>query len=225
MLYENEKGAYMPKFIDLTGERFGRLVVIERAESKARSNGRMRTQWLCQCDCGNVAIVDSYNLRKGLQVSCGCFRDEEMIRRNTTHGKTDSRAYRVWSAMKSRCSNPNMPQYKYYGGRGIYVCDEWKNSFQVFNQWLMEHGYDEKAPRGQYTVDRIDPNEPYCPENCRLVTQLEQANNLRSNRWIECNGEKHTLAEWGRITGIPAMKIRNRLDLLGWTPEKALHTA
>ena len=215
----------MPKLIDLTGQKFGRLTVIKREEPLRRVNGRAYARWVCECECGKTALVTGDALRRGTQVSCGCYRNEQMSKRNKKHDKTDSRAYYVWSSMKSRCSNSNVPQYKFYGGRGIYVCDEWKNSFEAFYTWLIDNGYDESAPRGLYTIDRIEPDGPYTTENCRLVTQLEQANNLRSNRWIECDGEKHTLAQWSRITGVPSWKIRSRIDNLGWTNEKAIYTA
>lgn len=214
----------MGKYVDLTGNTFGRLHVESRAPNAVRSNGKTRTMWNCKCDCGNTCIVDSYTLTHGKQISCGCFKKAQMSKLSKTHGMTNTRLYNVWSGIKSRCYNHNTYEYRFYGQRGIEMCDEWRNSFEAFYEWAHNNGYSEDAPRGRCTIDRVDSNGNYCPENCRFVTQLEQANNLRSNHRVEYNGETHTIAEWSRITGISQYKIRNRITRLGWSPKRALTT-
>lgn len=215
----------MGKFKDLTGQRFGRLTVIKRGENYITPHsGKPRARWICQCDCGNESLVLGEALTRHLVVSCGCFQKEKASAQFTTHGQTNSRLYNVWCAMKRRCYNPNVKEFPLYGGRGITMCDEWKNDYTSFAQWALSHGYDENAPRGQCTIDRIDTNGNYEPNNCRFITQQEQMNNVRYNHYLEYNNEVHTIAEWGRILNISAEKITNRINKLGWTPERALTT-
>lgn len=142
----------------------------------------------------------------------------------TTHGKTNTKLYNVWRGIKSRCYNENVYEYKWYGAKGIAMCNEWKNDFEAFYSWAIQNGYDESAQRGVCTIDRIDGNKNYSPDNCRIVTQLKQMNNIRTNHIITYNGESHSIAEWSRITGINQYKIRNRIVKLGWSPERALQT-
>jgi hypothetical protein len=126
--------------------------------------------------------------------------------------------------MRSRCNNPKNKEYHRYGGRGIKVCNEWLNDFMVFQNWAMVNGYDVSAPRGQCTLDRIDNDGNYCPENCRWTTAKEQANNTRRTRFIEFNGETHSVSEWGRRLGINQSTLNMRLNKYGWSAEKALKT-
>ena len=164
----------MGKIIDLTGQRYGRLTVIAR---HGRDASRQIT-WLCRCDCGNQSVVLGSNLRKGHTTSCGCLRDELRF----THGKYHTRLHNVWKLMKRRCYNPNDKRYHRYGERGIGVCDEWRNDFGAFYDWAMANGYDENVPYGQCTIDRIDNNKGYSPDNCRWVDIKTQNNNRSTNR-------------------------------------------
>lgn len=163
---------------DLTGQRFGRLVVIGRAGSD-KSNHAL---WKCRCDCGEIRVVCSGNLLRGMTESCGCFKVDRLKKRNIVHGKRQSRLYGIWINMKKRCSNPIVHNYHRYGGRGITVCDEWMHDFQAFYNWAMENGYDEDAPKGQCTIDRIDNDKGYSPDNCRWVDAKTQNNNKSNNR-------------------------------------------
>lgn len=167
----------MAKANDLTGERFGRLVVLSRAGSS--SGGAAK--WLCRCDCGNHAVVYGSSLVRGNSKSCSCLKNELLKKRRTTHGQSASRLHKIWAGMKERCSNPKNNRYHRYGGRGITVCDEWRNDFAKFYEWAMANGYDENAPRGQCTIDRIDNDACYSPDNCRWVDAKTQRNN-QSNR-------------------------------------------
>lgn len=162
---------------DLTGQRFGRLVVVERAGSDTKGNA----MWKCQCDCGEVRVVNSRNLLSGNSKSCGCLKTDQVVLRNIIHGKRKSRLYPIWKAMNERCRNPNVHNYHRYGGRGITVCEEWKTDFQAFYSWAMANGYDENAPVGKCTIDRIDNDKGYSPDNCRWVDTKTQNNNKSNN--------------------------------------------
>ena len=203
------------------GDRFGRLVVIEQADDYVTPSGKKYPRYLCKCDCGNTKLIDKTNLLKGKTLSCGCLQKERASAARKTHGDTDSRLYNVWCAMKRRCYNENVPEYPLYGGRGIFMCDEWRNDYGAFREWAVANGYDYNAPRGQCTIDRIDTNGGYAPENCRWVSQKEQMNNVRYNHREVYNGEEHTLAEWGEILDIDPQKILRRMNM-GWSFQDAV---
>ena len=138
---------------------------------------------------------------------------------HTTHGGSGTRLNKIYRAIKQRCNNPQNPAYENYGGRGITVCAEWLNSFEAFRDWALANGY-----RDDLTIDRIDNDGPYCPENCRWVTMKQQGNNRRSNRVLTYNGENHTITEWAELTGINLHTLMGRLYVRGWNVEKALTT-
>lgn len=195
------------RFDDLSGKRFGRLTVLDVFDK-----GKGYVKWNCICDCGNKTIVLSNNLRRGHTTSCGCFQNEVRLKNHTKHNLHGTRIYGVWSKIKGRCYNPNDPRYHRYGGRGIEMCEEWKNDAKLFAEWSYANGYDDSAPYGMCTIDRIDNDKGYSPENCRWVNQKVQANNRKTNRVIEHEGEKHTLIEWSEILGISNSKLIWHLD-------------
>lgn len=169
----------MPLKIDMVGKKFGLLTVV--SESTRTKSGDIL--WICKCDCGNITspIVGS-NLRNGHTKSCGCIGGGKGGRKKATkkHGKSYSRLYEVWHGMKKRCYCKTSSGYQYYGGRGITVCEEWQNSFEIFEKWAFSNGYDENAKFGDCTLDRIDVNGNYEPSNCRWVSMAEQNKNKRS---------------------------------------------
>lgn len=169
--------------VDLTGQRFDRLVAVKRIGYKKRKSGGYSI-WECKCDCGKTTQVPLSALKTGNTRSCGCFQEEnhqKLAALHRTHGYSKTRLYVVWKQMKKRCNNPNNNVYKHYGAHGIKVCAEWENSFPAFREWMLEHGYDETAKRGKCTIDRIDPNGDYCPENCRVVDMVVQRHNRRDS--------------------------------------------
>lgn len=203
----------MGRRIDLLGQRFGRLTVIE--ETSQRANGSIL--WKCRCDCGNTVLVRSNHLRRGGVLSCGCFNKEKGV----THGDTHTHLYATWRSLKDRCNNPNHPQYKDYGGRGIKVCDEWNGNYEAYREWSLLNGYAD-TKRGDCTIDRIDVNGNYEPSNCRWVDMKAQCRNRRNNVVIECDGESHCLSEWAEMLGEPYQKLVSR-HRRGWKPHEILY--
>lgn len=194
------------KAIDLVGQRFGKLVVVSRAENLSRGNPR----WNCVCDCGGGTVAQGSALRTGRHVSCGCLQRQIA----TKHGMEKTDTYTVWAQMKARCLNPLHRSYPGYGGRGITVCQKWMD----FEGFLEDMG---EKPLGKYSLDRIDNNGSYCKENCRWADAKTQANNRGTNHYFEINGIRRSLTEWAEAFGISPITVRSRLKL-GWDISKAL---
>ena len=203
----------MPQ-LELTGMTFGRLTVIARAERGACPGPHLA--WTCHCACGTVVTVVGPSLRTGLTKSCGCLRREVTGAKRRSHRQSNSREYQSWAHAKRRCFSPRDANYANYGGRGITMCAEWRNSAATF---LRDMG---PCPTG-HTLDRIDNDGNYEPGNCRWATALTQTNNTRTNRRVTFRGETHTVAEWARIIGMPRDTLKCRLHH-GWPPERALTT-
>lgn len=195
---------------DLTDQRFGRLVAIERAGKKDS-----HALWKCKCDCGNEKVISSRSLIRGGTRSCGCLQVEGAKERFTTHGMVGTRIFKIWSGMKGRCKDSHS---KYYGGRNITVCNEWFE-FIPFYKWAINNGYSDGL-----TIDRIDNNRNYEASNCKWSTKKEQQNNTRYNVWLEYNDQRKTLAQWSKICGIPYKTLQARIGRRGWSVEKALFT-
>lgn len=199
------------------GSVFGRLKVTSEAP---RGSGWKRF-WNCICECGKEKTVYQHHLKSGAIVSCGCYKDENTVRRSTTHGmasrKNTSPEYRSWASMLMRCNNPNNADYRHYGGRGIQVCERWHS----FENFLEDMGC---RPDLKHSLDRIDNNRGYSKDNCRWATKKEQSRNTRRSKTLEWRGVSRSLQEWSEILGIKASTISRRLTRDHWTIERALTT-
>lgn len=193
---------------DLIGKRFGRWLVLRRSDKKPYVD--------CVCDCGKEKSVKQYQLLDGGSRSCGCLHKEMMSRDHTLHGMSNTKEYKIWACIKQRCLNKNSRSYKAYGGRGIKMCDRWLNSFENF---LSDMGM---KPRLR-SVERIDNNGDYSPENCRWETYKNQGRNTRKNRNITHNGETLCLAAWAEKSGIHVITLRYRIFVAKWSMEDALN--
>lgn len=205
----------MGNVIDLSGKRFGNWRVLSCA-GRNKSGGAV---WKCECSCGNVRIVDGRSLRSGASTNCGCLRPHVG---KPKHSGRNERLYGVFRGMIDRCENKNCAQYERYGGRGITVCDEWRNDYSKFRDWALSSGYQSEADKYKCTIDRIDNNKGYSPENCRWVSQKAQSNNKGNNHLLTYNGETHTITEWSEITGIRKDTLRRRIEVYGWSIARAL---
>lgn len=175
--------------------RFGRLTVISRANNRVGRDNRSRAFWSCKCDCGNQVEVCSNSLITNSTKSCGCIKSESMKMVNFIHGEANkTKENKIWHHMRSRCSNKNDRKYKNYGGRGIFVCEKWNNSYESF---LEDMG---RCPHGM-SIHRIDNNKGYCPENCKWADSKEQANEKTTNIFIEYLGKKMTMKQWSDFLG------------------------
>ena len=171
-----------------------------RAADHVVPSGYHNIMWNCVCDCGTRKAVRGKSLKYGISKSCGCLRDELVSKRASRHHGFGTRLYNVWNSMRQRCNNPRNSAYSNYGGRGIRICPEWDN-YTVFRDWALSHGYDASADRGKCTLDRIDVDKGYSPDNCRFINMREQTNNRRMSIVIEHNGEVHPLTVWAEILG------------------------
>ena len=201
------------KQLNLTGKRFGKLVAIKTA-GKTKNGAYL---WKCKCDCGNEIIANVGNLKNGHTKSCGCLRVDQCKTNFTKHGLEHTRLYGIWSDMRLRCYDEKNIAYHRYGGRGITICDEWKNDVKAFYDWATANGY-----KDSLTIDRIDNDGNYCPENCRWATVKEQASNRRSNILVTHNGKTQTMKKWANEVGTPYKVVWARMQKLGWSAERAL---
>ncbi len=197
----------MGKMIDITGKRFSKLVVKECAGRDKHG----KAIWRCICDCGNENIIVGSDLRRGHTISCGHAK-------NLKHGMARTKnlhpLYKLWVGMKQRCTNPKATAYKDYGGRGIAVCERWRNSFENFLADM------EERPEGT-SLNRIDNDGGYSPDNCKWATKVEQGKNQRNNRMLTFEGRTMCLSEWARELDIDRKTIRDRLNR-GWSMRKVL---
>lgn len=205
MSNRNAKGQFVKGVIlnDLTGKNFGNLTVIRPMPKTTK-----KTYFECQCKCGNIKVIRSDSLTSGRTVSCGCLKIEQdkiNLTKNHSHKKSRTRIYNEWLGMKARCYNKAGSNFERYGGRGIAVCDEWKNDFQAFHDWAMENGYSDEL-----SIDRIDVNGNYEPSNCRWTDNYNQCRNRRSNIYVEYYGQKMCLIDAARLSGINSTTIYYR---------------
>ncbi len=203
----------IPVFARLDGLRFGRLVVIEREH---RTDIVVGTAWRCVCDCGKVHFASSSSLQKGHTKSCGCYAAEVQAKRSENAARRKS-TYRLWHGLLRRCLKEGSSSYANYGGRGITVCERWR----VFANFYEDMG-DKPSPR--HSIDRINNDGNYEPENCRWATPDIQCNNTRHNTIVEFSGKRQSISMWSKETGIPSNTIAMRIREYGWPPKKALTT-
>lgn len=194
------------------GKKYGMLTCEGKDYSKDNR------YYLFKCDCGKTCSAIGSNVQRGATRSCGCYRNHMLTNGllHRKHGGKGSRLYTIWKDMRSRCDNPNGNRAHIYIEKGIKYCDEW-NDFSNFRSWALDNGYDSK-----FTLDRIDCNKGYEPSNCRWASYTTQANNKNTNVIWEVFGESHTIAEWSEIMNVPYKRLWNRVNKLGWTPERAL---
>ena len=209
--------------MDLVGQKFGRLLVIKDLGIEKNETKNNYHKFECLCDCGNVCQVIWQSLVSGNTRSCGCLCDEAR-HAPKKHGCSYDRLYGIYSNILQRCYNPNNTAYSYYGGRGISVCEEWKENYLAFKKWAYNNGFNPNLQSTKCTIDRIDVNGNYCPENCRWVDMKFQGNNRRNNKYIEYKGEIHTLSEWADIVGLSSDTLYSRIGTHNWSIEKALTT-
>lgn len=186
--------------MNIEGKTFGKLHVIEYSHT----NKHGQSMWMCRCECGEEKMVSGSHLLNGHTTSCGCIKKRAGDRLRK-HGKRHTRLYTKWLGMKNRCFNANDRHFDCYGGRGITVCDEWKEDFEAFYDWAMANGYAENL-----TIDRINVDGNYEPSNCRWVTQKEQCINKRNTVYLEIGGVKKPLIEWAEILGVSRSTLYSR---------------
>ena len=190
----------MNKTQELEGRIFGRYKVESVSHFKYGVY-----YYNCTCSCGNRKVVSGLSLVKGVSKSCGCLSRELSKERNITHGMTNARLYKIYLKMKSRCYKKTDYHYKWYGARGITICDKWLQDFNAFSEWALQNGYNDSL-----SIDRIDNNKNYEPNNCRWVDCKTQCRNRRSNVLFTYRGETKTLVEWSEIKGISYDKLQQR---------------
>jgi len=196
-----------------TGQRFGRLVCVKPVY-KILASGKKRGAWECLCDCSNITYVETRVLKT--TVSCGCYKTDIIKQRLTTHGQSKKRSYRIWTLMMNRCFNPKNASWRYYGGRGITVCDRWQ-SYENFAEDM------EEPPSKQHSIDRKNSDGNYGPDNCQWATPMEQVRGRRNTAMITIDGVSRPLIEWCKIAGTKYVTAFGRLRK-GWPPKEAIFT-
>lgn len=194
----------MAKRKDLTGLRSGSLIAISFDEKLSKLS--RKNYWVCKCDCGNFKSYEVSRITGHFVTSCGC---KQHYKKHFIHGQTNTRLYNIWCRMKSRCNTPTASHYDYYGGRGISVCDEWNSSFIAFYEWALSAGY-----KNSLSIDRIDPNGNYCPDNCRWVPLIEQSRNKRNSTIIKIGDCEIPSAQIAKSLNIPTTIISTRYKSL-----------
>ncbi len=195
----------------MIGMKFNRLTVLYEVENKNKNQNHKK--YMCSCDCGKQIVTDKYKLIDGHTKSCGCLKLEMLAERKTTHGQSKTASYKSWSEMRNRCNNPKNHAYKDYGQRGIKICDRW-DSFENFISDLGER------PNKQYSLDRIDVNQGYSPENCRWATWSQQQNNRRTTKYIEYKSEKMSVKQFSNLIGVPYSTVHRHLFAYKKTPDE-----
>lgn len=210
---------------NLEGQKFGKLKVIKWLPVSERAENNKYSPYLCLCECGNYVQAKTYELKSGNKKSCGCIHEQyshEHKETARTHGQSKTRLYKVWSVIKDRCLNSNNKAYQRYGGRGISICQEWLD-FEHFRDWAYSNGYDENAPRGKCTLDRIDNDGNYEPSNCMWATMKEQRLNQSCTKLHEYKGKRMVASDWAKELNIPYEKIRIALNKENKTIEEFLN--
>lgn len=191
--------------------------MLERVGTHIQPSGSTVPTYRCLCDCGNEIVTQAKSLRSGNTQSCGCKKHPEYYRHS-------EKLYNVYRRILDRCKNPNNENYKYYGARGIKICEEWENSYPCFRDWAYKNGYSENENnRYTCTIDRIDVNGDYCPQNCRWVSSKEQSLNKRNSVRFEINGIKYTYKELSEMYKINEHTLRGRI-YDGWSIDEAINT-
>ena len=201
---------------DITGQRFGRLIALKHIGFASNHVAL----WKCKCDCGKMIVARECNLHSGITKSCGCLQIERTKKANSKHGKTNTRLYNIWSKMKERCCNPTRKAYKNYGKKGVSVCDEWLNDFQKFHDWAIVSGY-----KDNLTIDRINSDGNYEPNNCRWITLSENVRQKYKSDFITVGDKSLTIHDWAQRLNLSQYALRNRYKEFGkeWV-EKAIKT-
>ena len=202
------------KFIDLTGKKFGRLKVLDFY----RKNNII--YWNCKCDCGTKKMVNGYHLRSGRILSCGCYSIERISNLNKTHGESKTRLYRIWSGIKTRCFDTKCDCYYRYGGRGITMCKDWQMSYESFRDWALNNGYDKTL-----TIDRINNNGNYEPNNCRWANNKTQSNNTNRTIILEYKNSKYSIKELATLFNVNYKKFYYGIRKLNYDIDSAIEYA
>lgn len=203
---------------DITGEKFNKLTVVCFSHNLKNSSNNRKVFWLCKCECYNFHLVNTNNLISNKSKSCGCLRNQKLVDRSRKHGRSKTPEYETWMSLKRRCYNKNFERYQDYGGRGIVMSDDWKDSFESF---LVDMG---RRPSSEHSIDRLDVDGDYCFENCSWKTNKEQCNNKRNNRVLEYNGESLTVTQWAEKLGLSLRTILSRIRY-NWSVERILTQA